>query len=154
MSRRRLDCNSVQDAGISLSKDALRPCDIDRDFHQEEALCYSSTLYQTLRPEWYPWPNLGLGSVAGIFSPNVVVFKDDLDHDCVDLPVEDRVVVSVITVAAPCRPELTSDKSAFQFPEDVRDLQGKIRLVLRIAARNVQDRLVLGEYGDQMFIYV
>ncbi|THX05476.1 hypothetical protein D6D13_07141 [Aureobasidium pullulans] len=43
---------------------------------QEEALCYSSTLYQTLKPEYYPWANTGLSSVAGIFSPGVVVFKE------------------------------------------------------------------------------
>ncbi|KAF8586454.1 hypothetical protein K439DRAFT_1387181 [Ramaria rubella] len=114
---------------------------------QEEALCYSSTLYKTLRPEWYPWPNLGKGSVAGIFSPAVVVFKDDLDHDCVDLAVEDRVIVSVITVAGPHRPTLTSDQSAFKSEQDINDLRGKIRLVLRMAAHNAQDRLVLGAMG-------
>ncbi|KAJ7080730.1 hypothetical protein B0H15DRAFT_743299, partial [Mycena belliarum] len=64
----------------------------------EEALCYSSTLYATLKPKYYlqyPWPNLGPGSVAGVFSPGVVVFKDDLAHHCADLPPEDRVVVSL-----------------------------------------------------------
>ncbi|KAF8527292.1 hypothetical protein JB92DRAFT_3081493 [Gautieria morchelliformis] len=114
---------------------------------QEEALCYSSTLYHTLRPDWYPWPNLGSGSVAGIFSPTVVVFKDDLDHDCVDLPIEDQVVVSVITVAAPCQPVLTPDSFALQYDRDVRDFKAKIRLVLRIAARNGQNMLVLGAMG-------
>ena len=48
-------------------------------------LCYSSTLYETLKESYYPWSNLGPGSVAGIYSPGVVIFKDDLDHNCVDL---------------------------------------------------------------------
>jgi len=113
---------------------------------QEEALCYSSTLYMTLDPSYYPWPNLGPGSVAGVFSPGVVVFKDTLDNHCVDLPVEDRFVVSVITVAAPMFPRLTLDDK-FAKDEDLRDLRGKIRLVYRMAASNGQEWLVLGAMG-------
>ncbi|KAF7304278.1 hypothetical protein HMN09_00829300 [Mycena chlorophos] len=114
---------------------------------QEEALCYSSTLYVTLKPEYYPWPNLGEGSAAGIFSPGVVVFRDDLDHNCVELPKEDRRVVSVITVAAPCGPRLTRDYEEFAEPSVLRDLQEKIRLVYRMAATNGQRYLVLGAMG-------
>jgi hypothetical protein len=84
--------------------------------------------------------------VAGIYSPAVVVFKDDLDHHCVDLPIEDQVVVSVITVAAPCQPVLTPDGLALQYDQDIRDFKAKIRLVLRIAARNGHDMLVLGGF--------
>lgn len=80
----------------------------------------------------------------------MVVFKDDLDHDCVDLPIEDRVVVSVITVAAPCWPALTPDGQAFLYEQDVNNLRGKIRLILRIAAHNGQDRLILGEFAQQL----
>jgi len=70
-----------------------------------------------------------------------------LDHDCVDLAVEKRVVVSVITVAAPCRPKLTTDWSELKNPSDIQDFEGKIRLVLRMAARDGRDRLVLGAMG-------
>ncbi|EKM82189.1 hypothetical protein AGABI1DRAFT_112279 [Agaricus bisporus var. burnettii JB137-S8] len=114
---------------------------------QEEALCYSSTLYATLKPEWYPWPNLGPGSVSGIFSPGVVVFKEDLDHDCTQLSKEKRRVVSVITVAAPRYPRLTADKEHFEKKSDLEDLRGKIRLVYRMAAHNKQRYLVLGAMG-------
>ncbi|KAJ7261900.1 hypothetical protein C8J57DRAFT_1450840 [Mycena rebaudengoi] len=114
---------------------------------QEEALCYSSTLYATLKPGYYPWPNTGPGSVAGVFSPGVVVFKDDLDHECADLPVEERRVVSVITVAAPRWRVLTPDQSAFKNPSDLEDLRGKIRLVYRMAARHGQQFLVLAAMG-------
>lgn len=114
---------------------------------QEEALCYSSTLYATLKPEYYPWPNVGPGSVAGVFSPGVVIFKDDLDHGCAELAPSNRRVVSVITVAAPRYAALTADLSAFKNPSVLEDLRGKIRLVYRMAARNQQQYLVLGAMG-------
>jgi hypothetical protein len=112
---------------------------------QEEALCYSSTLWTTLKPEYYPWPNIGPGSVAGVFSPGIVVFKDDLDHDCVNLPVEERRIVSVLTVAAPCGPPLTEDGKKFKNPSVLEDLRGKIRLIYRMAARNGAQYMVLGK---------
>ncbi|KAJ6455579.1 hypothetical protein C8R47DRAFT_1228177 [Mycena vitilis] len=116
---------------------------------QEEALCYSSTLYITLERQkaHYPWPNLGPGCVAGIYSPGVVIFRDDLDHDCADLPPAERRVVSVITVAAPARAALTPDKQAFEDPTTLEYLREKIRLVYRMAAHNEQEYLVLGAMG-------
>ncbi|KAJ6621475.1 hypothetical protein B0H10DRAFT_2215121 [Mycena sp. CBHHK59/15] len=114
---------------------------------QEEALCYSSTLYATLKPAYYPWPNLGPGSVASVFSPGVVIFKDDLDHECAQLPASERRVVSVITVAAPRWPELTPDQSAFKNASDLEDLRGKIKLVYRMAAHHGQQFLVLAAMG-------
>ncbi|KAJ4478949.1 hypothetical protein J3R30DRAFT_3472424 [Lentinula aciculospora] len=110
---------------------------------QEEALCYSSTLFLTLSPSYYPWPNLGPGSIAGVFSPGVVIFKHDLDHDCVDLPQEERCILSVITVAAPRGPHLTKDKQNFAEKSELEDLRGKIRLVYRMAAWNAKRFLVL-----------
>lgn len=111
---------------------------------QEEALCYSSTLYKTLREEWYPWDN---NSVAGIFSPAVVVFKNDLEHNCADLPDDERVVVSVLTVAAPRARALTSDGKGFLHDAHLQNLREKVRLTLRMAARRGQDVLVLGAMG-------
>ncbi|RDB15942.1 hypothetical protein Hypma_003604 [Hypsizygus marmoreus] len=113
----------------------------------EEALCYSSTLYATLKPSYYPWPNLGPGSVAGVFSPGVLIFRHDLDHECVELPIAERRVVSVLTVAAPRDPKLTKDGGAFANKQDLEDLRGKIRLVYRMAARHGQEYLVLGAMG-------
>ncbi|KAF7368864.1 hypothetical protein MVEN_00212000 [Mycena venus] len=114
---------------------------------QEEALCYSSTLYITLKESYYPWPNLGEGCIAGVYSPGVVIFRDDLDHDCVELPIEERRVVSVVTVAAPAWPELTPDEQAFLQPSTLTYLQEKIRLVYRMAGHNGQQSLVLGAMG-------
>ncbi|KAJ6536008.1 hypothetical protein DFH09DRAFT_1263579 [Mycena vulgaris] len=114
---------------------------------QEEALCYSSTLYITLKESYYPWPNLGEGCVAGIYSPGVVIFRDDLDHDCAELPTKERRVVSVVTVAAPAWADLTPDRQAFAHSSTLTYFREKIRLVYRMAAHNGQRYLVLGAMG-------
>lgn len=114
---------------------------------QEEALCYSSTLYATFDPKWYPWPNMGPGSCAGIISPDVVVFKDTLDNNCVEFEEHQRHVVAVITVAAPCGPALTRDMQDFANESDVAELRDRIVLVLRMAATNGVTNLVLGAMG-------
>lgn len=119
---------------------------------QEEALCFSSTLYATLREAWYPWPNLGPGSAAGAYSPGVVVFRDTLDKDLAELPADERAVVSVITVAAPRGPALAMEPGGdgrlmFARESDRDDLREKIRLVYRCAAHNGQTSLVLGAMG-------
>ncbi|SJL09789.1 uncharacterized protein ARMOST_13170 [Armillaria ostoyae] len=116
---------------------------------QEEALCYSSTLYHTLSESYYPWPNTGPGSVAGVYSPGVVVHRDDLDHELVEFPRESgkRIVVAVLTVAAPRDPQLTEDGQRFADPSVLEDLRGKIRLVYRMAASNGKEYIVLGAMG-------
>jgi uncharacterized protein (TIGR02452 family) len=76
-----------------------------------------------------------------------VVFKDTLDRDLIDLPVEQRHVVAVITVAAPCHPKLTDDRGDFADPSELEDLREKILLVLRLAAVQGVTSLVLGAMG-------
>lgn len=99
-------------------------------------------MYITLKEEYYPWPNLGPGSDAGIYSPAVVIFKDDLDNSCVDLPVDQREIVAVLTVAAPRLPEVLNRR--FSNSSDVHDLREKIRLTYRTAGHNGKQLLVLG----------
>ncbi|KAF9266080.1 hypothetical protein L218DRAFT_94875 [Marasmius fiardii PR-910] len=143
------DAANSKTAVLNLASDELPGGGWDQTLSktQEEALCYSSTLFATLKPSYYPWPNLGPGCVAGVFSPGIVVFKDDLDHDCVDLPEEERCVVGVITVAAPRGPKLTRDRKRFADEDELNDLRGKIRLVYRMAAHNGRHYVVLGAMG-------
>lgn len=114
---------------------------------QEEALCYSSTLHATLKSEWYPWPNVGAGSCAGIVSPDVVVFRDTLENDLVEFPGSQRHIVTVLTVAAPCLPKITADELDFADDSVLNDLREKILLTLRMAAQNGVTSLVLGAMG-------
>ncbi|KAI0343349.1 hypothetical protein BDW22DRAFT_1356983 [Trametopsis cervina] len=117
---------------------------------QEEALCYSSTLYATLKPSYYPWDNTGPNSIKGVYSSSIVIFKDDLDHDCIDLPREEWKLVSVITVAAPRLPRLIkigNGEYNFKNEEDVDNLREKIKLVYRMAIKHNQEYIVLGAMG-------
>jgi uncharacterized protein (TIGR02452 family) len=116
---------------------------------QEEALCYSSTLYAKLKPEWYPWPNMGAGSCAGIMSPDVVVFRDTMSNGLtlIELPEKERHVVAVMTVAAPCLPKVTDDNENFADASELDDLTEKILLILRMAAGSGVTKLVLGAMG-------
>ena len=114
---------------------------------QEEALCYSSTLFATLKAEYYPWPNTGEGCVKGVFSGNVVVWKDTLENGCVELAEQDREVLSVITIAAPRNPELTEDKKEFAEQSTLEEFRSKVRLVLRCAGSEGKTGLVLGALG-------
>ena len=111
---------------------------------QECALCYSSSLFETLKPEYYSWPNLGPGSAAGIFLPTVVIFKYGQENCFRDLPVELRKAVSVISVAAP---RFTDPDLAFSEASHYADLRDKIRLIYKMAVCNNKTFLVLGAMG-------
>ncbi|KAF9644477.1 hypothetical protein BDM02DRAFT_3102057, partial [Thelephora ganbajun] len=78
---------------------------------QEEAICHPSNLYFALKKECCPWPNLGQGSDMGVYSPAVVIFKDDLDHSCVDLLAEQGETIAVLAVTAPRLPEVSGRRS-------------------------------------------
>jgi hypothetical protein len=73
-----------------------------------------------------------------------VIFREDLNRDCKELPEDEWRVVSVLTVAAPRRPKVTLDEE-FADPSQLEDLREKIRLVYRMAALNGNHFIVLGE---------
>lgn len=83
-------------------------------------------------------------------SPDVVVFRDTLDNNLVELPADQRYVAAVMTVAAPRFPALkTTAEGEEVFAEEsvVEELREKVRLVLRMAAGEGVGRLVLGAMG-------
>lgn len=116
---------------------------------QEEALCYRSSLYLTLKDDFYPIPPL-----SGVYSPTVIIIRDALSRGhgllCGETPAEDLPVTSVITVAAQRTPKL-SRHLTYQHDSDRQLMKNKIRLILRIAARNGHTKLVLGALGCGAF---
>ncbi|KAK0627591.1 hypothetical protein B0T14DRAFT_563381 [Immersiella caudata] len=123
---------------------------------QEEALCYRSTLAMTLDNTPYP-----LARNEALYSPHVLILREEMSkgHTLLSKPYP---VVSVATVAAINRPEITSfvldddaggkEKKFFFATDRERNFtKDKMRLVLRMAARGRHGRLVLGALGCGVF---
>lgn len=137
---------------------------------QEEALCYRSSLALSLHRIYYP-----LEIDQAIYSPYVLVMRSDYatGHELPekDVIAEDLPVVSVVTTAALERPLFDNDETQeeakrvprrdpgpppsiaelearrFTQDKDRNTTKAKMRLALRIAARNGHRRLVLGALG-------
>ena len=76
-----------------------------------------------------------------------MIFKDDLEHGCIELPREEWRLASVITIAAPRGPALKDDKrlgKVFKNQEDLECMREKVRLVYRMAVKYKQEYIVLG----------
>ncbi|WXC59671.1 hypothetical protein SNK03_005531 [Fusarium graminearum] len=109
---------------------------------QEESLCMRTTLYPSLKDEWYRIPDL-----ASIYTPNVLVFRDEEGED---LDKKDRFYVDCITAAMIRTPEyeLDNDGVATYANKKDRELaQNKMRGVMRVAVMKKTKRLVLGAWG-------
>lgn len=119
---------------------------------QEEALCYRTSLSRTLKKQHYPLPDRG-----GIYSPFVLVIRESMrsGHDLLDLTQPARLpVISVVSVAAVCLPPVTTDAGGverYALGQDRRLMEEKMRVVLRIAAKNGNRQLVLGAFGCGAF---
>lgn len=116
---------------------------------QEEELCYRTTLSHSLHRYHYP-----IHPRAALYAPNVALFRGSFatghtrftEPDALKLP-----ALSVVSVAALRKPELTKDSEDFADDVDRDVTMGKIRLVLRIAAVEGHTRLVLGALGCGVF---
>ena len=119
---------------------------------QEEALCYRSSLFFTLKPRYYPIPDVG-----AIYSPKVLVFRESQKdgHDLMDLrdPATLRVM-AVVSVAAVCLPPLVaagSGRKTYRNDKDRKLMMAKMRVILRTACRNRHRNIVLGAFGCGAF---
>ncbi|KAI0451846.1 hypothetical protein F5B21DRAFT_364034 [Xylaria acuta] len=124
---------------------------------QEEALCYRSSLALSLHKRYYPWT-----PTTGVYTRDVVIVRSSMSagHELLvpQTPAMQLPVVSVVSVAAIRRPAVHKvfengqyRQSLFKFPAD-RDLtKNKMRLALRIAARQKHELLVLGAMGCGAF---
>lgn len=115
---------------------------------QEEALCYRSSLYRSLRRRFYPIPSLSV-----IHTPSVLIIRSATaaGHKLYTLPASDLPVTSVISVAALRHPYLTPDEKAFASAGQRAETKRKIRVSLRVAAMNGHTKLVLGALGCGVF---
>lgn len=111
---------------------------------QEESLCMRTTLYPSLREEFYRLPEIG-----GIYTHEVLVFRS-YDSEATDLPKTERFFVDVITSGMLRFPEVEegSDGEKRYVDQKDRDLvERKMRAVLRMAVAKGVKRLVLGAWG-------
>lgn len=119
---------------------------------QEEALCYRTSLFFTLKLRFYPVPEEGT-----IFSPKVLVIRDSMSagHDLMDLRVPaDLPVISVVSSAAVCQPRLTkgsNGRSTYANRRDKELMVKKMRVILRTCMKNGCRRIVLGAFGCGAF---
>jgi uncharacterized protein (TIGR02452 family) len=119
---------------------------------QEEALCYRTSLPATLRYSYYPLPEEG-----GIYSPRVLVVRNSMKdgHSLMDLREPKYLpVVSVISVAAICQPPTIKDNNSrerYAHGADAVLMEKKMRVILRMAAKNGHRQIVLGAFGCGAF---
>lgn len=117
---------------------------------QEEALCRCSTLYKSITSskagEMYRYNNTHISSVESdymLLSPKVCVFRDER---CEFL--KTPVMAAVITLPAPNRYGAAIAASHHKIEET---MVRRIRIMLRIAAKNGYQNLVLGAWGCGAF---
>lgn len=104
---------------------------------QEESLCVRSTLYPSLREEFYRIPDDAL-----IYTSDMLVFRA---QDLSPLPKSDYFLVDVISCAALRFPEVENGRYVVE--ADREAMVTKIRLIIRAAAMKGCKRIVLGALG-------
>jgi uncharacterized protein (TIGR02452 family) len=108
---------------------------------QEEDVCRRTTLYPSLKQEWYP-----LKGTSMIYSEDVFVVKDSR-YASLDDPVK---LDGVLSVPAIRRPDKT-EKGKYKHDSDRQLMRAKIRMTLQTAAYHGLDVLVLGAHGLGVF---
>ncbi len=112
---------------------------------QEESLCHESFLYNVLKEmtAYYEWnkqnKNRALYKNRGLYSPDVLFFKDGLTLPC-----------DVITCAAPNMSAARRYQKVTK-EENTEVLRSRIRFVLDIAKEQEVDLLILGAFGCGVF---
>ncbi|KAH7103555.1 hypothetical protein BKA62DRAFT_695755 [Auriculariales sp. MPI-PUGE-AT-0066] len=106
---------------------------------QEESLCMRTTLYPSLREEWYRLPETGV-----VYSPDVLVFRTP---ELVDLSKAERWSVDVLTCAALRLPEVTTAGDAYVHQKDRDAMRSRMVQIMRVARMKGVRKLVLGAFG-------
>ncbi|KAB5566701.1 hypothetical protein GE09DRAFT_1273550 [Coniochaeta sp. 2T2.1] len=114
---------------------------------QEEWLCARTTLYASLREEFYRLPEVG-----GIFTPDMFVFRHWGDS-ATELPKAERFYVDVVSAGMLRFPDLEETKEedgeekVYAEQKDREMVVRKIRAVLRIMRAKGAEKVVLGAWG-------
>ena len=109
---------------------------------QEEFLCLRTTLYPSLREDYYRLPELGV-----VYTPEVLVFRD---ADCTDLSKSERYFVDVVSAAMIRAPDTTED-GKYTDPRDEELVLQKMRALMRVLVMKRASRVVLGAWGCGAF---
>ncbi|KAJ9663355.1 hypothetical protein H2198_000872 [Neophaeococcomyces mojaviensis] len=111
---------------------------------QEESLCMRTTLYPSLREEFYRLPEVG-----GIYTPDVLVFRSH-DPGAADFSKNERFFVDVVTAGMLRFPEVDEDEDGNKSYASGKDrdlVEQKMRAVLRIVRMKEVRKVVLGAWG-------
>lgn len=110
---------------------------------QEEWLCTRTTLYPSLREEFYRLPEVG-----GVYTPDVLVFRG-WNQAASELDKKDRFYVDAISAAMLRFPDIEGEGEESSYAEQKdRDLViSKMRAVLRIVRLKGAEKIVLGAWG-------
>ena len=161
----RLIYGDTINVAIQMKEDGFNPCVLNfaSEVHagggwlkgaiaQEEALFLRSTYDMSLsdrmridkKRRWsYPIPTLG-----GIYSPKVLVFRDDENNDYKVWKYKDCVYLDFVAVAAIRQPKL---KSGHFSERDANITREKMKTIFRIAYLHGHDSLLLGAFGCGAF---
>ncbi|OAQ66136.1 hypothetical protein VFPPC_14290 [Pochonia chlamydosporia 170] len=106
---------------------------------QEEQLCARTTLYASLREDFYRLPDVG-----GVYTPDVLVVRG-WDGQMSELPVSKRFFVDVVTAAMLRMPDV--EGGVYAEDKDREVVVRKMRAVMRMARERGVGGLVLGAWG-------
>ncbi|KAK8852104.1 tigr02452 family protein [Apiospora arundinis] len=110
---------------------------------QEEYLCMRTTLLPSLKDEFYRLPELG-----GVYTPDVLVFRDDAGDD---LEKKDRWFVDCVSAGMLRFPDVSVDeetgRGSYALAKDRELVQQKMRSVLRMFQAKKVRNVVLGAWG-------
>lgn len=109
---------------------------------QEESLCVRSTLYPSLKDNYYRIP-----PTAAVFTPDVLVFRSSTHAD---LPKAEWFYTDIISVAAPKHPDTVigpEGKPVYDVEKDKEEMVLKVRLIFQVAKMKGITHLVLGALG-------
>ena len=109
---------------------------------QEEFLCLRTTLYPSLRENYYRLPELGV-----VYTPDVLVFRD---ANCTNISKSERYFVDVASAAMIRAPDTTED-GKYANPRDEEIVIQKMRALMRVLVAKGASVVVLGAWGCGAF---